>query len=539
MKISNINYLDIVKILLFTILIFFWDLKIKVFDTRLLLFLLLFLFLFDYKNLRLDKYKKFLIYFSLFFLFVSGHYYLNLFQDAENLYHIPKNLIYIFFLILVILFNLEFLRNNLRWIIFLFIFTYVISTIIYFIINGYNQEFALSCSFRGGWQGHTKFLFAENSHFSMMSVATIIFYLVGIDLKKNSTVENIFIFIFTIMALINFSGVTILSIMLCLIALLISNYKYYTKQSFLFTFLLLSFAIFFLITDKECNYKIIKTQVALIKPILEKYKKFEILNNYFQKYIDRTQILTDTRLLVPEHDKERLRIDVESNIIDNFMEAYEEEKVPGQTFPDWMNSKDENYLININLLPDGRLKEGGGPILLERAKEVMKIKSQLTSRDRRIIDLLLSRSQINISNIKLGMSGAVVLNSINISKASLLHRPLGWGLDRYHSAYKEYVGDIKKYNLKNYHFRLFHWNLNSVDGSNNLAKLVTEFGLFSFLLFIFFIYFSFSKKATLQEKSFLIPLILTQLLRGAGYYNGGFFICIILMLAISLSRSND
>ena len=33
MKISNINYLDIVKILLFTILIFFWDLKIKVFDT--------------------------------------------------------------------------------------------------------------------------------------------------------------------------------------------------------------------------------------------------------------------------------------------------------------------------------------------------------------------------------------------------------------------------------------------------------------------------------------------------------------------------
>ena len=125
MKISNINYFNIVKILLFTILIFFWDLRIKVFDTKLLLFLLLFLFLFDYKNLRLDKYKKVLIYFSLFFLFVSGHYYLNLFQDAENLYHIPKNLIYIFLLILVILFNLEFLRNNLRWIIFLFIFTFL------------------------------------------------------------------------------------------------------------------------------------------------------------------------------------------------------------------------------------------------------------------------------------------------------------------------------------------------------------------------------------------------------------------------------
>ena len=306
MKISNINYFNIVKILLFTILIFFWDLRIKVFDTRLLFVLLLFFF--DYKILKLDKYKKLLIYFSIFFLFISAHYYLNLFLDGKSFYLIPKNLIYVFLLLLIVLFNLEFLRNNLRSIIFLFIFTYVISTIIYFIINGYNQELALSCSFRGGWQGYTKFLFAENSHFSMMSVATIIFYLVGIDLKKNSAVENIFIFIFTIMALINFSGVTILSIMLCLIALLISNYKHYTKQSFLFTFLLFSFAAFFLITDKECNYKIIKAQVALIKPILEKYKNFSILNDYAQEYFDRTQIPEDSRLLVPEHDIDKLKI---------------------------------------------------------------------------------------------------------------------------------------------------------------------------------------------------------------------------------------
>ena len=538
MKISNINYFNIVKILLFTILIFFWDLRIKVFDTRLLFVLLLFFF--DYKILKLDKYKKLLIYFSIFFLFISAHYYLNLFLDGKSFYLIPKNLIYVFLLLLIVLFNLEFLRNNLRSIIFLFIFTYVISTIIYFIINGYNQELALSCSFRGGWQGYTKFLFAENSHFSMMSVATIIFYLVGIDLKKNSAVENIFIFIFLIMALINFSGVTILAIMLCLIALLISNYKHYTKQSFLFTFLLFSFAAFFLITDKECNYKIIKAQVALIKPILEKYKNFSILNDYAQEYFDRTQIPEDSRLLVPEHDIDKLKIDVESDIIDNLTEAYEEEEVSGQTFQDWMKSKDEDYLIKINLKESGRLKEGGGPILLDRAKEVTKIRSELTTRDNKIIDILLEKSKINISDIKLGMSGAVALNSINISKTSVLHRPLGWGLDRYGEAYYEYaIKDRKKYNLKNYHFRLFHWNLNSKDGSNNLAKLVTEFGLFSFLLFIFFIYFSFSKKATFQEKSFLIPLVLTQLLRGAGYYNGGFLICIILMLAISLSSSND
>ena len=448
MRISNINYLDIIKILLFTLLIFFWDLRIKTFDTRLLL--LLFVIFFDYKILKLDKYKKILIYFSLLFLFISVHYYFNLFLDDENFYHIPKNLIYIFLLTLVILFNLEFLRNNLRSIITLFIFTYVLTTIIFFIINGYNQKFNLSCTYTGGWHGYTKFLFSENSHFAMVSVASIIFYFIGYDFKKNSIIENIFIYIFLIMALINFSGVFLVAIILSLSALLISNYKYYSRQGLVFTFLLFSFAGFFIFYDKDCNYKIIKPQAAFIKPILEKYSLFKKTDNFVQNYIDSSQ-----------------------NLMDN------------------ENMDNENM--------DNENKE-----------------------------------------IKLGMSGAVLLNSINIAKTVIFHRPLGWGLDRYEMAYNQYaIKEREKYDLKVYHSRLFDWNLNSKDGSNNLAKLVTEFGLFSFILLFYFIYFSFSKKATFQEKSFLIPLVLTQLLRGAGYYNGGFLICIILMFAISLSRSHD
>jgi len=438
MQTFNKNYSDIIKILLFTLLIFFWDLSIKTFDTKLLLFLLIIFF--DFKILKLDKYKKILIYFSLFFIFISVHYYYNLFLDDENLFFIPKKLIYIFLLFLVILFNLEFLRNNLKSIITLFIVTYVLATIIYFIINGYNQKFDLSCTYTGGWHGYTKFLFLENSHFVMMSVATIIFYFIGNDLRKNFIIKNIFIFIFLIMAIINFSGVFIVAIVLSLSALLISNYKYFTRQSLVFTLLLFSFSGFFLLYEKECNYKIMKAQAALIKPILEKYPLFKKIDKSVQSYINSTQNSSDTK------NKE----------------------------------------------------------------------------------------------IKLGMSGAVFLNSINIAKTTILDRPLGWGLDRYEVAYNKYaINDRQKYNLKNYHSRLFDWNLNSKDGSNNLAKLITEFGLFSFILLIYFIYFSFSQKATFQEKSFLIPLVLTQLLRGAGYYNGGFLICIILMLAISLSKLDD
>ena len=93
-------------------------------------------------------------------------------------------------------------------------------------------------------------------------------------------------------------------------------------------------------------------------------------------------------------DIDKLKFDVESNIIDNLREAYEEEKVPGQTFQDWMNSKDEDYLIRINL------KEGGRPIpnpnkdedVLDKATELMKIRSQLTPRDNKIIDILIEKS---------------------------------------------------------------------------------------------------------------------------------------------------
>ena len=36
------------------------------------------------------------------------------------------------------------------------------------------------------------------------------------------------------------------------------------------------------------------------------------------------------------------------------------------------------------------------------------------------------------------------------------------------------------------------------------------------------IYYSFSKKIQFEEKLFLVPIVITQMCRGAGYFNGGF-----------------
>jgi len=82
--------------------------------------------------------------------------------------------------------------------------------------------------------------------------------------------------------------------------------------------------------------------------------------------------------------------------------------------------------------------------------------------------------------------------------------------------------------------------LNIQDASNNLIKIVVEFGLFSFFLFYLIFKFAFSKKIELKYKIFLLPNIFTQLLfRGAGYFNGGFLIFIIVMTYLIYEKETD
>ena len=123
------------------------------------------------------------------------------------------------------------------------------------------------------------------------------------------------------------------------------------------------------------------------------------------------------------------------------------------------------------------------------------------------------------------LSVSVFLNALNISFATLLHKPFGWGLNMYEYAFDLYMFDQRVYP---YHYHEV-FTLNYNDGSANIPKLITEFGLISFILIPIFFIFLFSKKISPQNKIFFSTLILTQLLRGAGYFNGGFGFSIIFM----------
>jgi hypothetical protein len=131
------------------------------------------------------------------------------------------------------------------------------------------------------------------------------------------------------------------------------------------------------------------------------------------------------------------------------------------------------------------------------------------------------------------LSSDVWLKSFKITFISVLKYPLGVGLNNYEIVHNKFIHNVTtSYEITK--------KLNIQDASNNLTKIIVEFGIFSFFLVYLILKFIFSKKIELKYKIFLLPNILTQLLfRGAGYFNGGFIIFIIVMSYLIYEKEID
>ena len=126
-------------------------------------------------------------------------------------------------------------------------------------------------------------------------------------------------------------------------------------------------------------------------------------------------------------------------------------------------------------------------------------------------------------HIRGSLSSDVYFRSLMVAKYSIFKKPLGWGFNRYNDAFDSY-------NKLNPPKANILYDLNNKDGSNNFVKLIVEFGIFSILLFIFILNYLVSNNIRLEEKLFLMPIIITQMIRGAGYFNGGLLLIVLLMV---------
>ena len=129
-----------------------------------------------------------------------------------------------------------------------------------------------------------------------------------------------------------------------------------------------------------------------------------------------------------------------------------------------------------------------------------------------------------------------ILNTIYTFK----NRAFGWGFNSYERLFNKNIMDI----MKNYYQIEYEKSLlenkqfppmvlNTNDARSTLLKILNEFGIFS----LFFLYAGFkfilNKKVELYLKMTIISLLITQLISGAGYFNGGFSIFLFLMLLLN------
>lgn len=137
------------------------------------------------------------------------------------------------------------------------------------------------------------------------------------------------------------------------------------------------------------------------------------------------------------------------------------------------------------------------------------------------------------NNSEVTITTQVFINSLEIALNTLSKRFLGYGINNYETAFNKeislrenfyYIEDVK--------------HINKNDGSSNALKLMTEFGILSFFIPIYVVYFFFKKNIPINIKLFLISIILSQSLRGAGYFNGGFLISLILIISLSHSSQD-
>jgi hypothetical protein len=119
---------------------------------------------------------------------------------------------------------------------------------------------------------------------------------------------------------------------------------------------------------------------------------------------------------------------------------------------------------------------------------------------------------------KINLTSDVHHNAFLVAKHSLIETNfIGLGLDNYAVGH-EYFKNRFVVELSDPAAAI----LNNRDASSNLIKIISEFGIFIAFPIILFLYFIFSSKEDLHTSIFLIAVIVVQLIRGAGYFNGGF-----------------
>ena len=317
----------------------------------------------------------------------------------------------------------------------------------------------------------------------MVGVA-LTYYLLFISSTAKNFTWKIFLVIIVISFLYNSSTTYLIGYIFSFIAIYICCLKKINKNFIILTSTYLLLILYILFNSSSCSvrikdsFKIVDVYVAL-----DKDKNQSIQSHTSDEKYESRDLISEKFFKL--YNKYRTQLNKYSNSIDNYgiksSEAFKEK------------NKADQLRIELVKLDNEKFK------LLEK-------------------------------NLSHNLTSQVYLRSLFILRESLKKKPLGWGAFNYEISYLDNIYEIPYINP-------VIVTLNNKDASNNFVKLLSEFGIFGFLLLFFITFACLSKKIEYNFKIFLIPIIITQLIRGSGYFAGGFFIAVSILILLYTSNS--
>lgn len=457
----------------FIISFYFWDFGAKYnlgIDTRYLTLIPLLFFI----NNKIFTNKDIRLIYIIIGILIFQYFYNYVIYKNDFLINDSKYFIALILTILLVIFCKKVLINNLKIICSFVIFIAPIFLITSSIEIWDEIDRLWQCSFFRPESKIFKLFFLENSHFAMIAIPALLLNVYYLSKKFNYL--YFFATIIFFFSLIVFQSTTmIIGIILNIIILLFFNFKKLNKTFILslIGILIISFSIFFNIYG--CT------------------RKFSDL--FFHSYIMSKQKIDVYETKIKQDDNKNQK--KELSLYENIEILYA-----------------RTYIIFYKNTFDKTRKSN------ERKINLSSINADVDSFNE------LDDDHKEKVYHKINVSSQVAKNSFEIAIKTFLERPFGVGLNRFEIAFREQMNEQSS----NFSDEVMKINLN--DGGSNLNKLIAEFGIFSLLLFGYLLIFIFSKKISIENKIFLLPIIITQLLRGAGYFNGGFLISIILIILL-------
>ena len=490
-KFQNINYPNFLTFLTLFAFFFMWDLGNFFFYIIILPITLIF---FNKENYKIEKFSfslLLLIYLIIVFLTLNPYKLSNISLNTIS------SLIGFFLVAIFCLFFRKEIIYNLKNLVLISSIIFFGLNVVDFIIN-YNlyniSDFNLlnfkRCHYSTGFF-RLNIIFLENSHFGMVSVA-LSYYLLYLISHEKRIFLKIILFLIVLSFMYNSSTTYFTGLILSYFAIQLCCYKKINKQFFFLTTFFLIIAVLVFSSTKTCIKRF--KDVGIVYQTFNKIEKLD--------YVNKQKLNNTNKQKLNNTNKQKLN-NAYVSLNKKFNETYRAYNALSQTLSKLIINKDQNE-IKIKIITEKLL------VLENQLKKFDKEKFKLVQK-----------------NVSVNLTTQVYLRSFYILLESIKEKPFGWGLDNYYLASNEYRYKVPFINPDT----VF---LNSRDASNNFVKLIVEFGVFGLFLLILITFICLNQNIDHKSKIFFMPIIITQLCRGAGYFNGGFLIgiCIIIILFI-------